>query len=385
MKRYLFLLGRKSELALAELYTVISREEKKAGKITLTPLNHTVIIETKTELDIQSLINTLGGTVKIATLGEKATVKNFIEKLLTVLRNESIGKGKLVFGISTVGSREEAQKFLIPKTLKDRLSNENIASRYVLPSKSDELSSSQVSLADLTELYVVWLDSEIEIGKTIETQDFRGFSYRDYQRPFSDPKEGMLPLKVARMMLNLAFTKPLKSTLWVLDPFCGSGTIAMEAMMLGINSISSDHSQKKVIGTKKNLQWLIREEKLNTNWQVFQSDATKVSKNLPRKVDAVVTEPYLGPVKLTVEKIPDIVKGLNKLYLGAIKDWRALLKSKGRVVMVLPEFNVDAFVKRADLVIDRCENLGYTLVAGPFEYDRPQTKVKRLIIVLQNE
>lgn len=385
MKRYFIVLGRTTELAFAEFQTILKRDKKTATSVTITKVDRGLILESKEKLDVGPLINTLGGTVKIVILGEKANSKNFIEKLVGVLRNESIGKSKLVFGISLIGSKKPSQKFLIPKTLKNRLASEKITTRYVLPSQSYELSSSQVFLANLTEVYVIWLGADIEIGKTVAVQDFQGFAKRDYQRPFTDPKSGMLPPKVARMMLNLAFTKPIKSTRRLLDPFCGTGTIAMEAMMLGINTVNSDHSQLKVEGTKENLTWLSREENTKLKWRVFKSDATKVSSQIHDKVDAVVTEPLLGPAKFSERKIPNIIKGLNKLYIGALKDWQKCLKTKARVVVVLPEFDIGGLVKRADLAIDRCENLGYTLVAGPFEYHRPQARVKRQIFVLQKQ
>jgi tRNA G10 N-methylase Trm11 len=385
MKRYLISLGRKEKLALAELQSVIGRCKRKASEISITEIDQAAILESQKKLDVESLISILGGTVKIVLLGEKAESKNFIDKLTTILRNESIGKSKLIFGISLVNSKDPNQRVLLPKALKDRLASERIASRYVLATKSDELTTSQVVLSDVTEIYVVFIGQDIEIGKTVALQDFQGFANRDYQRPFADPKQGMLPPKVARMMVNLAFAKPISSSFWLLDPFCGTGTIAMEALMLGINTLSSDHSQEKVVGTKQNLDWLTREEQLKGKWRVFQSDATKVCLNLKDKVDAIVTEPYLGPAKLSRGKIHDLVKGLNKLYLGALKNWRKCLRPKARVVIVIPEFNIDNLVKRADLAIDTCENVGYTLVAGPFEYDRPQAIVKRQIYVLEKQ
>ncbi|MCH7951386.1 hypothetical protein IH980_01425 [Patescibacteria group bacterium] len=385
MNRYLVVLGRKTTLAFAELQTVLRRNEKAASRISITPVHHTAIVESESELDCKALMAILGGTIKIAVLGKRATSKNFPDRLVTILRNESIGKARLRFGISLVGSRGANQRFLLPKILKARLSHEKIETRFILPRRSNELSSSQVKLVDLTELYVVWSGTDIEIGKTVALQDFEGFANRDYKRPYADPKTGMLPPKVARMMVNLAFPQKIRPTMWLLDPFCGTGTIAMEALMLGMNTVSSDHSHKKVAGTRANLTWLCKEEKWKTKWRVMQGDATKVSQMIEIKVDAIVTEPFLGSPRFTAQKVPDIIKGLNKLYLGALKDWRKCLRKNGRVVMVIPEIRVGNLVKRADLVIDRCENLGYTLVAGPFEYDRPQARVRRQIIVFEKQ
>jgi len=384
VNRYLFILGRKADLAFAELQTVLHRISKLQPAI-IKKFSETVIVETDSTLDGQELMRSLGGTVKIVRLGEPVNSQQFLDYLVNILRNETIGKGKIVFGLSIVGSRDPRQIRLIPRTLKDKLDKEGIPSRYVLPKEGSELTSAQIVLGKVTELYLFSHDHILDIGKTIAAQDFEGFSMRDYGRPYVSPQAGMLPPKVARMMVNLAWEKPPEKDQWLLDPFCGTGTIAMEAMMLGINSLSSDQSPEQVKGTQDNLEWLGKQTHSDASWKVFQAEAVKVSHSLVGPVEAVVTEPYLGPRKPVREKIPNLVKGLDKLYLGALKEWRKILLPGKRVVMVLPEFDVGGLVKKADLIIDRCENVGYTLVAGPLAYERPQAEIKRQIFVLKRK
>lgn len=385
MKRYLVILGRKSELAFLELRTVLERNAKTSEKLDFDRVEHAAIIQTKRELDLQGLINILGGTVKLGILGRKTTTRDFMESLSNVLRNEAIGKSKLSFGISMIGNPHPNQRFLIPRELKERLSGEGIVSRYVLPSKNDELTSAQVALGGVTELYVVWKDSEIEIAKTVAVQDFAGFAKRDYQRPYVAPKGGMLPPKIARQMVNLAFSTSPSPNAWILDPFCGTGTIAMEAMVLGINSLSSDHAKDKVDGTKKNLSWLENEGGQKAQWKVLKADATKIAQAIGQAVDGIVTEPFLGPPNPTAKNLKNLIKGINKLYVGALKNWQKCLRQGGRVVMAIPEIRIGNLVERADLVIDRRENLGYTLVAGPMDYEREGAQVRRRIYVLEKE
>jgi len=385
MKRYFVILGRKSELAFFELRTVLERNAITSKKLGFERVENAAIIKTKTELDLQGLINVLGGTIKLGILGKKTTTKDFMESLTNVLRNEAIGKSKLTFGISIIGNPHPNQRFLIPRELKDRLLGDGIISRYVLPAKGDELTSAQVSLGGITEVYVVWKDGEIEIGKTIVVQDFESFAKRDFQRPYVDAKGGMLPPKIARQMINLAFSTSFTPKTWILDPFCGTGTIAMEAMMLGINSLSSDHAQDKVEGTKRNLSWLESEEGHKAQWKVQKSDATKIANTIDFQVDAVITEPFLGPPHPTAGNLKNLIKGINKLYLGSLKNWRKCLKKGGRIVMAIPEISIGSVSERADLIIDRRENLGYTLVAGPMDYEREGAQVKRLIYVLEKD
>lgn len=384
MKRYLVILGRKTELAYIELQTVLRRTLPKKQP-SFIRLHHTVVVRTKQVLDLPLLQRTLGGTVKIGLLGSRATTRDFMEKLTRVLRNEAIGKPKLTFGISIVGNPHPNQRFLIPRELKDRLAKEGIVSRYVLPTTSDELTSAQVALGGVTELYLIWTDKEVEIAKTVSVQDFEGFAKRDYQRPYVNPRSGMLPPKIARQMVNLAFPRPPSKDSLILDPFCGTGTIAMEAMMLDINTINSDQNHEQVEGTKKNLSWLARESGKQAQWKVAKADATKVAEAIDLKVDAIVTEPFLGPPNLIQKKVKNLIKGLNKLYLGAIKNWKKCLKPGGRVVLVIPEIHMGELVEAADLIIDRRENLGYTLVAGPLDYEREDAVVRRRIYVLERQ
>ena len=86
-----------------------------------------------------------------------------------------------------------------------------------------------------------------------------------------------------------------------------------------------------------------------------------------------------------VEKqdILDNIKGLEKLYIGVLRDWYKILIDGGIVVMVLPEIYFSGrafFVKK---VVDTCENLGYTLTQGPYPYSRPQAIVRRQIYVFK--
>src|SRR5205823_3602162 len=85
-------------------------------------------------------------------------------------------------------------------------------------------------------------------------QPFEQFSARDFGRPGRDDLSGMLPPKLAIIMINLAANDTISV---LLDPFCGSGTILSEALLLGYkNLIGSDISEKAVADTKTNLDWI---------------------------------------------------------------------------------------------------------------------------------
>lgn len=79
----------------------------------------------------------------------------------------------------------------------------------------------------------------------------KGFTLRKpSRRPFFHPS-ALLP-KLARCMINLARAKP---GVTLLDPFCGTGSILIEAGLIGCRVLGSDVKQKMVRGSLRNLEY----------------------------------------------------------------------------------------------------------------------------------
>ncbi len=72
------------------------------------------------------------------------------------------------------------------------------------------------------------------------------------ERPFFKPVT--LDPRLARLMISLSFNRGAPSA--VVDPFCGTGGIAIEASMLGLEVFASDLDPRMVEGTKTNLEWV---------------------------------------------------------------------------------------------------------------------------------
>lgn len=233
-----------------------------------------------------------------------------------------------------------------------------------------------LSKQHVAEFNLIPEEGKIAITKTIWIQDGIAWGQRDRERPYQDIKRGMLPPKVARIMVNLA-TKGEKGTL--LDPFCGTGTILVEGAFLGQRVVGSDNDPRAVEGTARNLSWI----NPDLPHQLQVSDATHVSEWL-KQVDYIASEPYLGPLLesrgLPPEvKIRDIARGLDKLYRGALRDWAKLAPK--RVVMIIPEFH--AYHKIIPtLSVDRIRALGYNTLAQ-VPYSKPGAVVIRQITVLE--
>ena len=115
-------------------------------------------------------------------------------------------------------------------------------------------------------------------GKMLCTIDRGGFNARNPgKRDFFHP--GVMMPRMARTLINLTCTHAGDI---ILDPFCGTGGILIEAEMLGIRSLGSDFDPMMVHGSVRNV----------TRSDLLLADAT----SLPcacGTIDAVVTDfPY---------------------------------------------------------------------------------------------
>ncbi len=216
--------------------------------------------------------------------------------------------------------------------------------------------------------------------KLIWRHQARAWYRRDRLKPFANSKKGLLPPKIARILVNLCLGANYNPKQTLLDPFCGSGNILMEASLLNLHLIGSDINQQQLEGTKKNLTWLQAK-----NYQLFQADATQLSKQLKNKVEYIVTEPFMGKPNIRPDKIKYLVKGLYKLYLGALKSWVKILAPKGRVCMIFPIFDDGKKEYRLSKTIDAKTLVGYNIKTRGLIYSKQGAKLKREIVILQKK
>jgi len=232
------------------------------------------------------------------------------------------------------------------------------------------------------------------VGRTLAVQAFKDLSKRDFGRPARDDASGMLPPKVAQIMINLAEIKNYDGI--VLDPFCGSGTILQEAMLMGFNQVSgTDLSPKAIEDTKENIAWLKDKYSLSgVKTNIFLKNAIKLSESFKSEsVEAIVCEPYLGPqrgwndLKIVKAEIED-------LYSKALREFSKILKPHGRAVMIFPMFfgnkpvNPDyyKFEIKSSLPTEWRENSVLKITQrNTIVYGRAGQKVFREIVVLEKK
>lgn len=170
------------------------------------------------------------------------------------------------------------------------------------------------------EMRVVITDTNVYVGLKIADVDRTLFEKRKVQyRPFFSPIS--LHPKLARALVNLSSIKKGET---MLDPFCGTGGIVLEAGLIGANVIGSDIEEKMINGCKKTLEFYeVKEHRL------FCSDIGDIHKFINNYVDAVVTDLPYG--RSTTTKGEDI----QRLYSRAFENISKVLKKGGLAVIGL--------------------------------------------------
>jgi tRNA (guanine10-N2)-dimethyltransferase len=121
---------------------------------------------------------------------------------------------------------------------------------------------------------------------------------RPRKKPFFHPSA--MPSKLARCMVNLARAK---SGALVLDPFCGTGSVMIEAALVGCRILGFDVQRRMAEGTKRNLKHFgVEAEGL----------VIADSRKLPlTRIDHVVTDPPYGRSATTMKSTTkQIVEGV---------------------------------------------------------------------------
>lgn len=359
-----FYLGNTPDLSLLELRTLYPGEFNLVSK---------EIAKYDAELDLSGL-SRLGGTRKIAQSLAVVELKDLTSSL-TELIGADTAKNIAITDYADLGMERS-----VFHTIKENIDR---SIRFV-SLETDEHELLMLSHQHVSEFNLIAQDTKIVIAKTCWIYDAEDWVSRDRSKPYRDIKRGMLPPKVARIMVNLATCG--QSGLTVADPFCGTGTTLAEAMMIGCNVIGSDTNPDAIPGTKSNLAWIASTPGLKpTTYDVLLADATHFSEFV-KSVDAIATEPYMGPLldernPSTLDKIKNIAKGLDKLYRGAFKSFYKALPVGGRVVMSIPSFNVYNRVIPT-ISIDTLTSLGYNHLAT-VPYAKPGAAVIRNITILE--
>lgn len=163
--------------------------------------------------------------------------------------------------------------------------------------------------------------NEVIITRQIIEQDKKHFfDNKPHKRPYFHP--GSMSPKLALCMVNLARTHKGDT---VLDPFCGTGGILIEAGDLGVKLIGSDIEKCMYEGSKLNIAHEGFED-----FKIYWEDVRKL--DLDETVDAVAMDPPYG---ISTTLGGDDTK---QLYTEALNSIAQYIKDDGYICMASPHY-----------------------------------------------
>ncbi len=173
---------------------------------------------------------------------------------------------------------------------------------------------------------IIKIKNRFYVTKHLFDTDKSYLNRKGHMRPKNHPTT--LDPKLARACLNL--TGLNKGT--ILDPFCGSGGILIEACFLKYNAVGYDLDEYILLKAKENLKYY----KLK-NCLLMNKDALNISQTDLSKIDAIVTDPPYGKGSKLFDK------STNQLYFDFLKSLN--FKKKSRFVIIFPDFVNLSFMK----------------------------------------
>ena len=129
------------------------------------------------------------------------------------------------------------------------------------------------------------------------------------ERPFFSPIS--LHPKYARALINMTAVKRGQT---VLDPFCGTGGIVIEAAEMGMKAVASDFDEDMIIGCQENLDFY--------GLKMYDFDVLDIGDIAERfpDMDAICTDPPYGrSTKTGGEKIEEIYRRAGEVVPKCMK------------------------------------------------------------------
>ena len=391
--KYVAIAGRQPLISLAEIQALYDKAARLVGKkLVFFEINE------DGEENISPDINRLGGSLKLGRFFNTDFSK--LAKFLATTHPE----GKITLGISDF-SKQKKSGLAKQKSMELKRSLARVGrSVRVITSNEPEISSATAHHNQLGEkagcFEIFLIDREIYLS--LGTQNITAYTERDQARPARDAKVGMLPPKLAQILINLCGKLPEGAR--VLDPFCGTGVVLQEAAIMGYVPYGTDLNERMVEYSKKNLSWLFNEHNqkrfkilpdlIQKKDQILNAisvgDATSFT--WEGEIDAVAFEGYLGApmskppvdIKFKTEKAK-----CREIAIGFLKNITPQIKSGTPVVMALPAWLRENGKYAGLNILDEIQEMGYNfekfqdLSQSDLLYYREGQIVAREIIVIR--
>ena len=365
--KYLAVLGRQPEISIAELEALFDNVKQQSREIAFF------------ESEKQPDLDRLGGSLKLAKyLGNISPEEYLI----------SLPEGKITLGISNYSSHDIKNISQYGIKIKQALKKKGRSVR-LLPNSAPAISTAAAHHNGLgkSPKKVELIKFKNEWFVSLGAQNITAYKNRDQARPARDAKVGMLPPKLAQILINLCGHLPEDAT--ILDPFCGTGVVLQEALLMGYNVYGTDKDERMVRYTEKNLDWLKPTRPEEPSKLFACGDATNFKWRGP--ITAVAAEIYLGPPmsEPPVEiKLKTVKQECGAILTEFLKTLGSQIAKDTPVTLAIPAWRRrDGGFERL-IPLDFIEKLGYNVLnksAGGLLYARENQVVAREIIVLRKK
>jgi tRNA G10 N-methylase Trm11 len=369
----LCILGRQPALGLAEL-------ESLYGPQHIKPLEGAALLDVPAE---QINFKQLGGTIKVARVLAELPYSDWqslsgylIENVPGHMQHQPPGKftlGLSLYGLDVPLKRVEAALLEVKKNIR-----KSGKPARIVPNKAAALNSAQVLHNKLThrgawELIYIKYGNKTLLAQTMFVQDIEAYAARDQARPARDSRAGMLPPKLAQIIINLAAGLPEARVdkhwdsgdglhrFLVLDPFCGTGVILQEALLMGYSVYGTDIEPKMVQASQTNIKWLIGHHP-QTEGRVMIERADATSYQWPG-FSCVASELYLGRPLNSLpppDKLKSIIADTNLIIKKFLRNLSPQLKPGRNICLAVPAWRKPGGGLIRLPLIDQLTDMGYT-------------------------
>lgn len=384
------ILGRQPELGFAELSSLYA--------------DATLFSDTVARINVDWLdIQMLGGTQKAGRIIQELPFNDWPRICRAVMKHYSEAwrqnEQKITFGISVYGSANlrPGDVNRLSLQLKQSVKQTGTSIRQIA-NKTVELNTA-VSHHNKLGLHPRKIEIIIIIGKkttllteSIGAQNITALARRDQERPKRDAFVGMLPPKLALMMVNMAIGQSNPKTAQLLDPFCGTGVVLQEAYLRGLTAHGSDLNPKMVDFTKQNLAWLTDTHITKTGaiGTVEVGDAMKHTWAMAKSITHVVCETYLGqPFSATPSpaKLREVQKNCQYIISSSLENLAKQVSPGTTFCVAVPAWRnlATGAISRLPLT-SSLQKSGYaTQNTRPLLYFREDQVVARDILLLTKQ
>lgn len=221
------------------------------------------------------------------------------------------------------------------RSILDGLRDAGLKKVRLLRPKGNELTSERILAREAFDVIAFPYHGGFALGPTVWVPDSASMRRRGTSKPAPHFDIALSP-RLARTLVNLAGLQPSQT---VLDPFCGSGTILIEAYSKSLRCLGLDSSASRVQDARENLHWSVGGV-TDRGYDIRKGDA----RDLPRmlrgtKVDAIVTEPLLLPrldARPKTSTAQAMVEESARVYNDALASMAEVIQPEGRIVVVVP-------------------------------------------------